>query len=231
MKKLFESDRMPLLPKNLIKDEYGARQNFLSCLNVTLAAEALARQCPSENPFSQGLFAMLKLTLQPLWSSFLMFSRRKLQLRRSALRLCWNDQALVIKLMASNPLTEDLFDMAVVKDVTTQAERQAKSVLTVLGNYPQGIKRGAPQQLPRTPKRQKPGSSYRQDYQGSTHRSSAQRRDDQGQDFKRKGKSSSPSKRLPRTPKRGQKSPRGRTPRSQNTPRRNQPGQGNEGSF
>ena len=229
--KLLNIEKLPSLPKSLLRDEYGARQSFLSSLNVTLAAEAMARQCPPDNLMSPGLFSLLKLTLQPLWSAFLIFAKKKLQLRRSALRACWNDHSLVIKLMASNPLTEDLFDREAVQDVITQAERQAKPVMMLLGKKFQGTKRSAPPGTPRTPKkpRLQQGSSQEQ---GGYRRDFQSRREDRSFQDRRKDRQSSPSKRGLRTPRKGNKSPGGRGQRGQGTPNRNPPGnQGGSSNF
>ena len=62
-----------------------------------------------------------------------MFAKKKLALRRLALKNFWADNSLVIKLLSSNPLTEDLFDIQAVEIVISQAEHQAKSVALVLG--------------------------------------------------------------------------------------------------
>ena len=228
--KLLNAERMPTLPKGLLKDELGARQNFLSSLNVTLAAESLARQCPKENPLAQSLYAMLKLTLQPLWSSLKLFAKKKLQLRKCALKIFWPDNALVLKLLASNPLSEDLFPRETVREVVEQAERQAKSVFAVMGIRSSGTKRPAPQGQGRTPKRPRLQQNPRQDYQGQARRYQQQQGEERYADERRRGRLPSPNRKGLRTPKRAYKSPRGRGQRTPNTPRRQQ-NQGKEGNF
>ena len=190
----------------------------------------MARQCPSDNPMSPGLFSMLKMSLQPLWSSFLLFAKKKLQLRKSALRSCWPDHSLVIKLMASNPISEDLFDREAVEEVIHQAERQAKSVLAIIGTRSMGVKRSAPQTPGRTPKKQRVQQGASQEQQTQYRRNVGYRREDKSAEEKSRFRQMSPNRKQS-TPRRNTKSPRGRSQRV-NTPKRsNQPGQGEASGF
>ena len=86
----------------------------------------------------------LKLqTLPPLWTSFILFSKKKLELRHFALKGCWLENLLYIRLVSSNPLTPDLFAPEAVAHVTNKAEAQAKSLLQVLEYKPPAQKRKA----------------------------------------------------------------------------------------
>ena len=153
---IFNSQRLPPLPKQALSDEYGARQHLLSCLNATLTAEAFARQKKLDDPSSSQEFAMLKVTLQPLWTSFGMWCQKKLHLRSLILNSCFQENTHVFRLLSSNPLTPDLFDPEALQTVFDKADNQAKGLLYVLGYRTSAPKRQQQQhKTPGTPKKQR----------------------------------------------------------------------------
>ena len=172
-----------------------------------------------------------EVSLQPLWSSFLIYAKKKLQLRKSALRSFWPEHSLVIKLMASNPLSEELFEKEAVEEVICQAERQAKSVLSILGTRPSGTKRAASVSTGRTPKRQRLQQGSGQDSQTPLWKGSGYRREDKPTEERFRARQSSPN-RCSRTPRRNAKSPRGRYVKTLGTPKRaTQSNQGTGSNF
>ena len=132
--------RFPSLTKQAIDDEFGARQNFLGCLNASITAEAVPRQQGPDADISPALSAILKSTLQPLWTAFGLFVEKKVTLRKSAIIGCYPENQMVQKLLESNMLSEPLFDKEAVEEVFTQAEHQAKSVAALL-DFKQPYKR------------------------------------------------------------------------------------------
>ena len=240
---VFNSSRVPKLSDTAVSDEHGARQNFLSCLNATALAEAIARQFNKDDPASAPHFAMLKMTLQPLWTSFMLFCQKKLELRKLALRHCFRESTLVVRLLSSNPLSPDLFDQEAMSWVTAQADRQARSILTVLGFRAPAPKRPAATQLQNTPKRQRqqqsPGYQRQQSTPGTPGRSPSYQQDHRQSYYTSPGRGnhyySSPARptyqgppagNTPSTPRgRGYRSPRGRAGRSPGPSFRGQRGQ------
>ena len=224
--RIFNSESFPQFPKAAVQEEFGARQNLLACLNTTMIAESLARQSSPEDPSTASKYALLKSSLQPLWTAFVLFSKKKLDLRKKALKNCWPDNVLVLKLLMSNPFSEDLFSKEAMEDITMQAERQAKSLLSILGF--KGYKRAAPQQQVRPQKRQRGASSQRSAGQRtpSRYRSDSVSRDRSGEQDSQQSRNkqnSSPGRRYPGTPKRSyHRSPKGRGGKSPVTPRRGQ---------
>ena len=233
---LFNSDRAPKLTDAALTDEHGARLNFLSCLNAAIMAESIARQFPKDDPASAPHFAMLKMTLQPLWTSFVLFAQKKLELRKMALKPCFKESTLVVKLLSSNPLTPDLFDKEAFNYVTAQADRQASSILNLLGFRNQPQKRPAASQPPVTPKRQRqqgPLTPQRQQSPGTPGRG-------QITNYQNRSNYYSPSRTYyapggrnpPYVPRgRGYRSPRNRGGRTPGPSLRGQRGQGRGSNF
>ena len=209
------TDRLPVLSKDILSEEHGARLHFLSCLNAATAAEALASQYQAEDVPSSARFALFKLTLQPLWTSFGVFAAKKLALRKAALKGCNRENTLVLKLLRSDPLTSSIFDREVVDLVISQADHQAKPVLTVLGFATQPQKRSGSASRSRSGKRRKSGQQSQQKGQSGSQ-PSGQRTPD------RRRRSPSPGKgRGGGTPGRNPpKSPRGRGKGNPRTPKR-----------
>ena len=209
------TDRLPSISKDLLSEEFGARQHLLSCINMAVAAEAMAKQFESDDVQSHGCFALAKLSLQPLWTAFCVFATKKLALRRAALKGCQKENTLVTKLFRSTPFTPSLFDPEVVELVVSQADHQAKPVLSLLGFRPQAAKRSASSSGSRR-KRRRGDSQHRSRGGQSSGPQSGQRTPD------RRRRSPSPSRgKSPGTPARGsQKSPRGRGKGGPRTPKR-----------
>ena len=122
------TERLPPLPSDLLAEEVSARGAFLNTLNSVLAAEALVLQWGKDNPATPAVSALLKLALQPLWGAFSTFCRKKLELRTRALQGCLAESVLVQNLLASSPLSPELFDQEEVERVEAQAAQQAKPV-------------------------------------------------------------------------------------------------------
>ena len=151
--------RLPPVPKHMLDDELGARLNFLSCLNATITTEAVLRQQGSEAAITPALSAILKSTLQPLWTAFCLFVEKKVALRKRALKGCWTENQLVQKLFECNMLSEQLFDKDTVEEVFAQAEHQAKSVASLLEFKPEQRKQKSSARGRGTPNRR--GQNYR----------------------------------------------------------------------
>ena len=130
--RILNSDRVLQIPKPILREEHGTRQNFLNCLNTMLATESLAHQFPGDGPLASALLSLLKQTLPPLWTAFGLFAKKKLQLRKLALKGCFNESLLYLKLLASNPLSPELFHPDALTEVTVKAENQGKSLLQIL---------------------------------------------------------------------------------------------------
>ena len=238
------TERLPSLPKEALAEEYGARQNLLSCLNVTLAVESLLVQLGKQASVAPALAGLLKLSLQPLWSSFGFFCRKKLELRRKALRGCNHEIRLVQRLLGSNPLTEDIFEQEVVDSVLVQAEHQAKPILDLLGYKYVPRKRSGSRQRGRTPKRARgpqttrgAGGQHKSQQQQSLQQQNPQQQHQHQQGFSQRqfwwhrGQNYTPQRRgRGWYGSRGQ-SPRGRGSRSPCTPGRSPSSQGRGKSF
>ena len=111
-------------------------------------------QWGKDHPATPAVSALLKLSLQPLWSAFSIFCRKKLELRSKALQGCLPESVHVQNLLASSPLTPDLFDQDEVERVKLQAAQQAKPVFQIL-HFRQQSKRKASTSRGRGGKRQR----------------------------------------------------------------------------
>ena len=230
--RIFNSERIPALPKDAIDEEAGARMNLLASLKVTLEAEALTKQVTHDSPLRPGLLALLKSTLTPLWTAFGVFAQKKLQLRKLAMKEFWSEGQLFLRLLCSDPMSEELFAPDALAHVVAQAEHQAKSLLQILGHKSQGVKRSLPQNQGRQ-KRQKM-SQPRQEGSNQQQNQSGGKFYQKRQNFtvdkdKRQQQQASPKRRYvipkiktPKTPRKQQsRSPKGNrkspgNPRNQN---------------
>ena len=213
--------RLPAIPKEAAAEEYGARQNLLSCLNTTLMAEGVLRQQGPNAEVSPVLSAILKSSLQPLWSAFCLFANKRIGLREKATKGCFRENQLVQKLVETNIFSETLFDNGAVEEVFQQAERQAKSLSSLLNFRQQFKRKRSSSKGQRTPKSQR--TSGYQKPQSQTPRQQGnqfqQRQSQQGQ--------STPGRQYPSTPRgRGYRG-RGRGGRSPGTPQQQTPGKQN----
>ena len=221
------TEKLLPLPKAATSEEFGARQNLLCCLNSTFATEALASQQSSESAMATPLRALIKLSLQPLWAAFGAFCRRRMELRKKALRGCNYENRLVQRLVASDPLTEDLFDQEAVDKVLLQAENQAKPVLDMLGFKPFSRKRSASSQRPRSAKRARFQGYRRQQAQKSQTPGQMQGKG-RGSSFDPDSAASAQGRSQSGWRGRSGKSPRGRGSRSPGNSRRQQSSQGDK---
>ena len=64
------TDRLSLIPKPVLMEEFGTRQHFLSCFNAVVATEALSRQTGGGALAPPTAFALVKVLLQPLLEGF-----------------------------------------------------------------------------------------------------------------------------------------------------------------
>ena len=218
-------------------EELGARHNLLSCLNTTLGIEGLLLQQGKEAPNAPVVSGLLKLSLQPLWSAYGLFCKRKLELRRKALKFCNQEIRLVQRLIAAGPYSHDLFDQEAVDTVLTQAEHQAKPVLDLLGFRFVPRKRGASRQRGKNPKRQRGGALVRGGQQLHQQQQQPQQAPAQGQSPYYQWGSGYGQEQQYTPQRRGQggyrgrgKSPRGRGGKSPKSPRRPY-GRGRGGNF
>ena len=144
-----------------------------------------------------------------------------------ALRGCFMESRLVIKLMTSNPFSAELFCPDALAEVVSKAEHQAKSLLHVLEYEAPSNKRqsSAP---PRNAKKAK----MDQGRQGPQDR---QRNKFQKKNFVNKSKTpkqNSPSKKSGGSPKsRFRRSPKSKTPKNQNNQGSSQSAQGKSSNF
>ena len=129
--------------------------NFLNCINAIFAAEALARQLPADGPLAFAQVSLIKQLLPPLWTSFVFFARKWLQLRKIALKGCWAESLLFRKLRASNPLSPHLFHPDAMAEIVTKAENQGKSILQILEYKNPAVKRAASSSSQHHPKKAK----------------------------------------------------------------------------
>ena len=224
--KIFNTSRLPNFPKWAVKAEHGSRQHFLSCLNTMLTAEALARQHRTDASTSSPYYLLVKATLQPVWTSFLLWAQKKLELRKIALRSCYKENNLAVKLLASNPLSEELFDPDTMQTVNDAADHQAKSLLLILG-FQFDYKRKQSNQGQRNPKRHKKAGNQ----QAASNFSGQQQHHMQYNPHSPSRRNQSPGRqqgqqRQPSTPRgrrwRPSKHRGGRTPNTPSTPRSNQ---------
>ena len=207
--------RLPSLPKDAAAEELGARQNFLSCLNASLLAESVLRQQGAATDISPALSAILKATLQPLWSAFCLFVNKRISLREKAIRGCNRENQLVQRLVETNIFSEALFDPAAVEEVFMQAERQAKSVASLLAFRPFFKRKRSASRGQRTPRSKRGGyGGGRASQQGTPAQQSGQ-----GQGQNQQGQST-PAKSYPNTPRRTGYRGRGRGGRSPGTPKK-----------
>ena len=218
---ILNSRRFPSLPTKDIEEEYGARLNFLSCMNASMTAEAVLRQQGHESDISPALSGIVKATLQPLWTAFCLFVTKRIALRERALKGCYTENQLYQKLIEANIMSEGLFDKDAVDEIFSKAEHQAKSVISLLGFRQQyrGQKSG-----PRgrgTPNRR---GGYRGRQQQTPRGGQGYQRGNQYQ----RGNS---NRGYPGTPRRNAYKGRGRGGRSPATPRTTPPAQGQQQQF
>ena len=150
----FDAIKLPNLPSDMIQEEYGARMNFLNCLNVSLAAEALMLQWGKEEVATPAVSGILKLSLPPLWTAFALFAKKKSELRKRALKGCNVESPHYLRLVNSNPFSERLFAQEAIDAVKEQALHQSKPV-SVLLNYKQWARKREPSSRSRSAKRPK----------------------------------------------------------------------------
>ena len=124
------------VPAKLCEEEFSLRKEFLSHLNVTAGVEALLLQQGSQDSAIGPLSAALKLSLPPLWSAFVNFAAKRLELRQRALQGCDLDGQQARRLLSSSPLSSDLFGQAEVDVLKEVALHQATSVSSVLSFNP-----------------------------------------------------------------------------------------------
>ena len=145
-----------------------------------------------------------------------MFCQRKLELRKRVLKFCHAENALVLRLLSSNPFSEDLFDQSAMKMVLEQAQHQAKALLDLLGYRAPAQKRKKKQgqRIPKRRKLQGGGANFREFAGNSGAKSPA------GQGFARTQYINFGN---PRTPKRDY-----RIPKRQRTPKQDKGQQGSQ---
>ena len=76
--KLLGTSRLPLLPKELVAEEFAARSALLNCLNVSTSLEAIIIQSGQDSEVAAATAATLKMSLLPLWQAFTSFAKREL---------------------------------------------------------------------------------------------------------------------------------------------------------
>ena len=111
--------------------------------------------------------------------------------------------------METNPLSETLFDVGAVEDILTQAERQAKSVASLLQFRQETKRKRSSSRNQRTPKYVKNNQQQKGKQQGQTPQNQSQNQQSQG----------TPSRNYPTTPRRNNYRGKGRGGRSPGTPR------------
>ena len=186
-----------------------------------MTIEALLRQQPSGSATAAPFSAALKATLQPLWTAFCLFAAKRIDLRERALKGCDMENQLIKKVVEANPLSEDLFDVDAVEEIFAQAERQAKSVASLLGFRTQFKRKRSSSRGQRTPKKQRGRGAHNQGHQGYRGQHHQQGTPQYGQQGYY-----TPSRGYPSTPRsRGGYRGKGRGGRSPGTPKTTPPAQ------
>ena len=126
------TSRLPLLPKELIAEEFSARKMLLDNLNLTIALEAILLQTGENASDASAHAAALKMSLLPLWNTFEVFAAKRLQLRKKALVGCFPENPHVRNLVSSSPFSAGLFSSNAIQELNRQALHQAKPILVLL---------------------------------------------------------------------------------------------------
>ena len=140
--KLLGTLRLPTIQKEIVDAESNSRGEFLNALNVVITLESIVLQGGKDEAMTNAVAAALKLSLRPLWSSYLAFAKNKLALRKKALEGCYEENPHYLNIFLSNPLTPGLFDETTLKAIKDQSLIQAKSLLYLLG-FKGSVKRKA----------------------------------------------------------------------------------------
>ena len=153
--RLLGCSALPKIPTKFLEGEHSSRVKLLNCLNVTLALESIIIQSGEESPFAAASSAVLKMSLQPLWTAFLDFVKMKFDLRSKALMGCDVDNAHVRRLVSTHPFSPELFSTEMVGDLHQQAIHQAKSTIALL-EFQAGAKRSLGVYRSRSARRRRP---------------------------------------------------------------------------
>ncbi|XP_064116557.1 myosin-1B-like [Macrobrachium nipponense] len=147
------------------KKRSGSSKKIKGIIPVRQAYEALFDRLASDpaaiSEWTDNPLSSSRRCGQPTTSS----RERNTKLRKLALRGCFMENTLVLKLLSSDPLSKDLFHKDALEEVVTQADHQAKSMLTMLGFRNSATKRPSSQQRIRTSKRQKNHQQEKQQQQ------------------------------------------------------------------
>ena len=125
-------ERFPLLPRELIAEEFSARKMLLDNLNLTIALEAILLQTGENASDASAHAAALKMSLLPLWNTFEVFAAKRLQLRKKALVGCFPENPHVRNLVSSSPFSAGLFSSSAIQELNRQVLLQAKPILVLL---------------------------------------------------------------------------------------------------
>ena len=123
-----ESERITSLPQDLCEEEFRVRRSFLTAFNVVVGIEGILLQLGPESTVNGPLSATLKLALQPLWSAFLAFSSKRLELWEKALSGFDKSSQQVRRLVSSFPFSKDLFGAEEVEALKSVSLTQAKPI-------------------------------------------------------------------------------------------------------
>ena len=149
---IFPSIKLPNLPSDMIAEEHAARLAFLNSLNVSLAAEALVLQWGKDAQAVPAVAGILKLSLQPLWTAFVNFAKKRSDLRKRALKGCNMESPHYLCLIHSSPFSEGLFSQEAIDTIKQQSLHQSKPISALL-NYRQWARKRDSSSRSRTPKR------------------------------------------------------------------------------
>ena len=104
-------------------------------------------------PATPAISGLLKLSLQPLWTSFALFAKKKTELRQKALAGCDVESQHYHRLVESSPFTPDLFDKVEVDKLKDQAAHQSKSILQLLDFRVSSKRKSSGSRASRAPKK------------------------------------------------------------------------------
>ena len=131
-RKQLEVDKLPLIPKDVLEEEFRARKQFLASLNVSTGFKALLLQLEAQSLQVASLSAALKLSLPPLWTAFMAFTQRRIELRQKALLGCDTISQQVRCLLQSFPFSQNVFGDEEVAALKEASLRQAKPISWLL---------------------------------------------------------------------------------------------------